>query len=206
MLKMIKDTYNGKSSFVDTMIFFGIFGVSFFIILLLSISNQYSYFLVTHKPLIYLLVGIIMTYTIFLTLSLYRSSKKDKKISLIAIFIEVVILAMLTSYFIKTVYNPNNIFESSILSLNSKLPVMIDRDTRFEKVSIEEGNICYHYTVINQSSKNINRDLFTLITADKIQRVRQLDKMILNLSNKKRIISYIFKDKDANLITKVDIK
>ncbi len=206
MLNLIKDTYNGKSSFVDTMIFFGIFGVSFFIILLFSLSNQYSYFLVTHKPLIYILVGFIMTYTIFLTLSLYRSSKKDKKLSLLAIAIEVTILALLTSYFVKTVYNPNNIFESSILSLNSKLPAMIDSDTRFEKVSIEKGNICYHYTVINQSSKNINKDLFTLITADKIQRVSPLDKMILNLSKKKRVISYIFKDKDANLITKVDIK
>ena len=147
-----------------------------------------------------------MTYTIFLTLSIYRNSKKDKKLSLVAIAIEVTILALLTSYFVRTVYNPNNIFESSILSLNSKLPVMIDTDTRFEKVSIEDGDICYHYTMINQSSQNINRDLFTLVTADKIQRVTPLNKMILNLSNKKRIISYIFKDKDANLITQVDIK
>ncbi len=206
MFKLFKDTYNGKKSFVDTMVFFGIFGISFFIILLFSLASKYSYFLVTHKPLIYTLVALIASYAIFLTLSLHRSSNKDKKLSLITIIIEIIILAMLTSYFVKTVYNPNNIFESSILSLNSKLPVMIDKDTRFEKVSIENGNICYHYTMINQYSKNINKDLFTLVTADKIQRVTPLNKIILNLSNKKRIISYIFKDKDENLITKVDIK
>ncbi len=206
MINLIKDTYNGKRSFIDTLIFFGVFGISFFIILLFSLTNKYSYFLVTHKLFIYVLVGIIMIYTIFLTLSLYRSSKQNKKASFIAIAMELLILSMLTSYFVKSVYNPNTIFESSILSLNSKLPVMIDKDTRFDKVSIEEGNICYHYTMINQSSKNINKDLFTLITADKIQRVSPLDKMILKLSNKKRIISYIFKDKDENFITKVDIK
>ncbi len=206
MFKVLKDTYDGKSSFVDIVIFFGIFGISFFIVALFSIANKYSYFLVTHKILIYVLVGLIAGYAIFLTLSLYRSGKKDKKLSLLVIFLEVSILALLTSYFVKSVYNPNTIFESSILSLNSKLPIMIDKDTRFDKVSLENGNICYHYTVLNKTANTINKDLFTLVTAYNIQKLSLLDKLILKLSNKKRVISYIFKDKDENLITRVDIK
>ena len=206
MLRLLKDTYNGKLSFVDTIIFFGIFGISFIIISLFSLASQYSYFLVTHKLLIYAIVTIIASYTVFLTLALYRSSKHDIKLSFTAIFLEVIVLSMLTSYFVKNIYNPNNIFESSILSLNSKLPTMIDQNTRFDKVSIENGNICYHYTVLNKSSDEINKDLFTLVTAYNIQKVTPLDRLILKLSNKKRIISYIFKDKNSNIITKVDIK
>ena len=206
MFELIKETYNGKKSFVDTMIFFGIFGISFFILLVFSLSKNYSYFLVTHKSTIYLIVAFMMSYTIFLTLSLYRSSKKNKKASLFAIAIEVIIFTLLTSYFVKTVYTPENIFESSILSINKKLPMMISSDTRFNKVYIKDGNIYYDYTIINKSTDQINKDLFTLVTSYKIQKLTAIDKLILKLSNKKRKISYIFKDKDENFITQVDIK
>ena len=206
MLELLKDTYNGKKSFIDTMIFFGIFGISFFIVLIFSLSKNYSYFLVTHKSIIFMIVALIMTYTIFLTLSLYRSSKNSKKASLFAITVEVIIFSLLTSYFVKTVYTPENIFESSILSLNKKLPMMISSDTRFNKVYIKDGNIYYDYTIVNKSSHQINKDLFTLVTSYKIQQLTAIDKLILKLSNKKRKISYIFKDKDENFITQVDIK
>jgi len=206
MFKLIKDTYSGKKSFVDTMIFFGIFGISFFIILVFSLSKNYSYFLVTHKSIIYMIVALIMIYTVFLTLSLLRSSKNSKKTSLFAIAIEVIVFSLLTSYFVKTVYTPENIFESSILSLNKKLPMMISSDTRFNKVYIKDGDIYYDYTIINKSSSQINKDLFTLVTADKIQKLTAIDQLILKLSNKKRKISYVFKDKDENFITQVDIK
>ncbi len=206
MIEYIKNTFYGKTSFVDTLIFFGVFGISFFIVLFISLSEHYAYYLVTHKYILYILLISVIVYIIFLSLSLYRSSKNHKKICFITIGLEIAIISLLISYFLSTVYNPNKIFESAILSINNNLPKMIEKDIRLDKITIENDNILYNYTILKSNEKYINKDLFTLVMMDKIKRNSDIDKMFLKLSKKKREIKYIFRDKNSNLITKVNLK
>lgn len=209
MFDYIKNTFYGRVPFVDTFIFFGIFGTSFLIMFFFTLENKYAFFLVNNQAYLYLSLIFISIYTIFLILSLYRSVKKSKfmkNFSFVSIVGVVMIFSMLTSSYLSNIYNPNKIFEGGILTLNDTLPMMIDKNMRFNKVYIKDGDIYYDYTMINSSLTKLNRDFFTLVMTDKVERTRSIDQLILKLSTKKRKILYIFKDKDENLITEVAIK
>ena len=157
---------------------------------------------------VYIFLIMIASIGIYFILKIYREEKRcfsvNKIISMITILFFITIS---TNTLLSYTYDSEKIFESQVLSLNKKLPIMIDSTTRFDKVYIKNNNIYYQYTLINLNRKKANKDLITLTLTDKIySTLGKLDKMLLKLSKKQRVINYIFQDKESNFFTKVEIK
>ena len=211
MRRYLLNFYLGRISLQKTIIYSMI--MTIFIALSLYIMSDYiSKILLSfggYDYFTYTLLLIIGIFTIFLVLSIYRSSRMIKGhlkyISAISILSIILLTSSSTSNIISATYNPNNIFEAGILTLNKQLPSMIDNDTRLERVYIKDGNIFYEYTLVNLSAKTINQDFITLAMSDKVYQYASIDRLILKLSNKKRDIHYIFRDKNKVLISNIKL-
>jgi len=207
----ILDFYLGKVSLKNTIIYSMVSAIVI-AICLYTMSDYFSKILLPLGRSDYIICTLLVVVgitTIFFVLSIYRSSilikGHLKYISYISIITIVLLTSSSTSNLINKTYNPNNIFESGILTLNNQLPAMIDKATRLERVYIENGDIYYEYTLINLSIKTINQDFTTLAMMDKVYQYSSVDKLILQLSNKKRDIHYLFRDKNKVLISKIKL-
>ena len=154
---------------------------------------------------VYLLLIMIAVITIYQVISIYNLHLK-KTLTYIAITIVVALASLSTSKLLDFTYDREHIFEYYILSQNKQFPIMIDPQTRLDKVYIKDKNIYYQYTMTNISKDTINKDLITLFLSDRISHSNTLDRMMLKLTKEKRVLNYIFKDKDDKFLTKVEFK
>jgi len=174
--------------------------------IMITISDKLAIKYLAFSKLVYIAIFVIALLTIFIVLKIYREKKCFSFNKYIAILIVLTFTTLSTSKLIENTHDIEKVFRYEVLSLNQKLPIMIDKNTRFDRVYFKDDNICYEYTLININSKNINRDFITLALTDKIYHNSSLDKMMLKLSKKHRVINYIFNDNKSNFLTKVEIK
>ena len=182
--------------------------ITILIYVLISLSESFLAKTIAFSYLVFIPLFMIGMVGIYFIIKIYREGKKcfsfNKIISIITILF---FISLSSNSLLSSTYDSEKIFEYQVLSLNKKLPMMIDRYTRFDKVYIKDNNIFYLYTITNITSKKVNKDLITLALTDKIySSVGKLDLMILKLSRKPRVINYIFNDKKNNFLTKVEIK
>jgi hypothetical protein len=180
--------------------------VLLYVMIDLSGSFLSKYF--AFSAIVYFLLAIIGFIGINFILKIYKEEKSCFSFSKVVSMTTILFFIILsTNSLLTNTYDSERIFENQVLSLNNKLPIMIDKNTRFDKVYISDNNIFYQYTMTNINTTKVNRDLITLALTDKIYSTTgNLDIMILKLSKKPRVINYIFQDKNSNFLTKVEIK
>jgi len=173
---------------------------------LISLSSSFAIEYLAFSKLVYLGVALIGILSIYLVIKIYRQ-KECFSFNKYASILTVLTFCTLSTYqLIDNTHNIEKVFKHEVLSLNKNLPIMIDKHTRFDRVYFKGDNICYEYTLVNVSSKNTNRDFITLALTDKVYSQSSIDKALLRLSKKQRVINYIFHDKEKNFLTKVELK
>jgi hypothetical protein len=182
------------------------FTILLYVIISLSGYTLSKYF--AFSSFVYLLLALIAYIGITFILKIYKEEKSCFSFSKVTSMVTILFFIILsTNSLLTNTYDSEKIFDYQILSLNHKLPIMIDKNTRFDKVYISDNNVYYQYTMTNLSTKKANKDLLTLALTDKIYSTTgNLDIMLLKLSKKPRVINYIFHDKESNFLTKVEIK
>jgi len=172
----------------------------------ISIADEFEIRYFAFSKLIYIGIFIIALLAIYMVLKIYKDKNCFFFNKAVAIITVMIFSALSTNQLIENSFNIEKVFRYEVLSLNKKLPVMIDKNTRFDKVYFKGDNICYEYTLINVNSKKVNKDFITLTLTDKIYSQSAIDKALLKLSKKQRVINYIFHDKNENFLTKVELK
>ena len=182
--------------------------ITILLYVILTLSESFLAKNFAFSALIYIPLFAIALIGIYFILKIYREEKScftpNKTISIATIMFFIILS---TNTLLSSTYDSEKIFNYQTLSLNDKLPIMIDKSTRFDKVYIKDDNIYYQYTMTDLTTKKANKVLLTLALTDKIySTTAKLDIMLLKLSKKSRVINYIFHDKESNFLTKVEIK
>jgi len=178
--------------------------VMLYILVLLSDSLTLKY--LAFSSFAYLFIAFIAVFSIYLVIKIYREKSCFNFTKYTAIFAVMTFTTLATSHFIQNTHDIEKVFRYEILSLNKNLPIMIDKNIRFERVYFKNDDICYEYTVTNLDANKVNKDFITLALADKVYSQQSLDTLMLSLSKKRRVINYIYHDKHKNFLTKVELK
>jgi hypothetical protein len=103
---------------------------------------------------------LLIAYSFFILIAIWRSAGKYEGsatwsgLARGAVILNIVILAF-------NFWQANDIdyaMNEEMKMMNRSLPVMVDDDTRLDQVSIQEKNLFYYYTLINQSVANTDVD------------------------------------------------
>ncbi len=109
---------------------------------------------------------LMLTYSVIATIALWRSANlyKGRRLwSRLTKGITVIgwIMLVLTYTLLLVADDENKLKrDMQILSLNQSLPVMIDSETRLDRISIEASDIVYSATLVNQTKDQVNRATF----------------------------------------------
>jgi len=180
--------------------------ITVFVYLITYMSSSLLTKYLAFSYLVYPVLIAVLSVCAYLVIMIYRQKECFSFNKVVFISIVTTFFALTTSNIIDSTHDIEKVFRSEVLSLNDKLPIMIDKNTRFDKVYFKGNDICYQYTLMNVTAKNVNRDFITLAISDKIFHTNQIDQMMLKLSKKKRTLNYIYHDRNKNFLTKVEIK
>ncbi len=180
--------------------------ITVFVYLIAYMSSSLLTKYLAFSYLIYPILISLVLLCSYLIIKIYRQKECFSFNKLVFISIITTFFVLTTSNIIDSTHDIEKVFRSEVLSLNDKLPLMIDKNTRFDKVYFKGNDICYQYTLMNVTAKNVNRDFITLAVSDQIFHTNQIDQLMLKLSKKKRTLNYIYHDRNKNFLTKVEIK
>jgi len=179
---------------------------SAFVYLVVAISSSLFIDYLAFSKLVYIPLVMIFATGIYFMLKLYRERSCFIFNKIASIMIVLTFSIISTTSLLKNTHDVESVFKHKILSLNKQLPMMVDADTRFDRVYFNGDDICYEYTLTKVKAKSANKDFLTLALADRVYHQDQLDRLMLTLSKRKRAINYIYHDKNKNFLTKVELK
>ncbi len=133
-------------------------------------------------------------------------TNKEKRISIVI----GIVVGLVASYFVMQYVFSQQSFDQKITQdvneLNSTCPVMIDRETRLDSISILPNNVLqYNYTLVNLISDSVNIDDFkNYVYPMVLKNIRTNSDMKVYRDNK-TTFAYKYQDKGGSFITKLSI-
>ncbi|MDB5763196.1 MAG: hypothetical protein JWQ21_2191 [Herminiimonas sp.] len=89
--------------------------------------------------------------------------------------------------------------------MNRKMPMIIDQDTRLDRVSAEPGHhFTYHYTLLSMRSKDVNTADFQKMIRPQLKRKLCESIEMQNFLKSGVTVSYLYKDSDGHAIGGVE--
>ena len=89
--------------------------------------------------------------------------------------------------------------------LNSRLPKMLDENTRFDEVIVEGKIITYRHTVVNHASNQLNLNTFQSIMHEKLTKEQGPKEEIIGMLENGIEYQYLYFGNDGGLVSAVRI-
>ncbi len=155
--------------------------------------------------LIYFWLTILIN--IFVFIAIWRSaSKYEQSLGWAAIAKVMVLLAVIAITFnIYSIFfdEGHKSLQKEIAFSNKSLPMMVDDETRFDRMELKDSNLFYYYTMIETGKADIDINYFAVMMRVNLIEYVCEDKMILKLMGQNRKIIYHYKDKNNDFITDI---
>ena len=153
-------------------------------------------------------IGIIIS--LFMMVAIWRSANKYEKSPGWASVAKVIVVLNVIIIFI-TLYNqysidPEVALKNEVLLTNNSLPIMIDGMTRFDRMSLDERNLHYHYTLINTDKSEVDLNFFIVKMHTFLSKNSCDDSVVLGFLNDDRKLVHVYNDKNNDLIIDITIE
>lgn len=146
---------------------------------------------------------------LFLSIAIWRSASKYVQspnwamVAKVLVIIRMLVLA-------KTIYlqyfSDSQVgIQNEILISNKSLPIMVDESTRFDRMSLIERDIYYHYTIIDLDKLEVDTNYFKVMMHKSIEESSCKDKAMLSLLKEQRKLIFEYKDKNNELISEITL-
>jgi hypothetical protein len=150
---------------------------------------------------------IIIAYSTFILISIWRSAGKYKGSSIWSgLAIGAVILNALSftaNFWMAS--DSEYALNEEIRMMNKSLPTMVDNDTRLDHVSIQEKNIFYNYTLTKWLAVELDLERFNSIMQPKIKTNACEAAETKSLLEEGRSLNYVYRDKDSKPVSKFTV-
>lgn len=93
----------------------------------------------------------------------------------------------------------DNVLANASAQMNEKLPMIVDRDTRLDKVSTDSGrHFIYHYTLVSVQSSDFDADAFHRIVRPQLKERLCNSAEMKNFLKNGVTISYLYSSMDGH--------
>ena len=148
--------------------------------------------------------------SLFLSIAIWRSANKYDQspgwalVAKIMVIIRllVIVMTIYNQYFIDTELALKN----EILLTNNNLPMMADEQTRFDRMSLDKGNIYYHYTLMDIDKSEVDLNYFIVKMHTSLAEVSCKDEATFGLLKDGRKLIFDYKDKNNDNITDITVE
>ena len=90
--------------------------------------------------------------------------------------------------------------------INSSLPSMIDKNTRLDHASIQNGDIYYNYTLVNSAVESLDTKRFSSVMTPKLKTTQCENEESRSLLDEGRKVVYVYRDKASENVAKIVVE
>jgi hypothetical protein len=144
---------------------------------------------------------------IFMFIAIWRSARKYEQSPGWAGAAKIIVLlaAIALTFNLYSIYfsESDESLQSEIEFSNKSLPIMIDDETRLDKMALKDRNIYYYYSMMQNDKSEMDINYFSVMLRKNLIEHACKDKVIQKLMKQNRKVIYDYKDKNNNFVTDV---
>lgn len=209
---LIKRLFRGDISLPIT---YWVFGVGSGLMIRLGyflIEKNFIKILMYEYGLLFIKAFNILTLLIslFIIIAIWRSANKYTESpgwALVAKIVMVLnIMVLLVSLYNQYTMDPEAALQSEISLSNKNLPFMVDEQTRLDKMSLNNHNIHYHYTILDLEKSEIDQNFFKVNMHKILAENSCGDAESLELLKEGRKLIFNYNDKNDAFVTDITVE
>jgi len=156
-------------------------------------------------PLIQSFYWLVIGYSAFILIAIWRSAGKFQGNSAWAILARAIVIINAISFAASFLLTSDSDYtlNEEINMMNKSLPVMVDDDTRLETVTVHEGDVYFNYTLVNWLVADIDVESASTMMQPELKTIACESSDTKPLLEEGRSISYVYRDKENNPVLKV---